>query len=129
MCRMCLEGRDDKEQDKQNEVAQGGRSDTEMLVSAVMVELMVVQAIHSVQEVHSGVASEAVDHHGIVAMEATWMPHSHFLHLVGPLRWAVRALDFLIDVLNPGVGLSLAPWKIYIQEKTYKLFHAQLLVS
>lgn len=57
------------------------------------------------------------------------MPHSHFLHLVGPLRWAVRALDFLIDVSNPRVGLSLAQWKIYTQEKTYKLFHAQLLVS
>lgn len=57
------------------------------------------------------------------------MPHSHFLHLVGPLRWAVRALDFLIDVSNPRVGLILAQWKLYTQEKTYKLFHAQLLVS
>ena len=91
MCRMWLEGHYDKEQDKQNEVAEAGRSDTEMLASAVMVELMVVQAIRSAQGGHSGVASEAVDHCEIVAMEATWTRHLHSLHLVGLLRWEVRA--------------------------------------
>lgn len=91
MRRSGFEGHDGMEQDKQNGAAEVGRSDTEMLASAVMVELMVVQAIRSAQGGHSGVASEAVDHCEIVAMEATWTRHLHSLHLVGLLRWEVRA--------------------------------------
>jgi hypothetical protein len=68
-----------------------GRSDIGMLATVVLVELVVVQESHSVQEDRFGVALEAVAHHRIVAKGATWTRHSRFLHLDGPLRRAVRA--------------------------------------
>lgn len=70
---------------------EAGKSDIGTQRTGGLVELVAVQGSHSVQGDHFGVALEAVAHRGIVVVEATWTPHSRFLHLDAPLRGEVRA--------------------------------------